>query len=351
MQQRKNILFHNLLPLAMIVISLFSSCNSRKNEFNFKDAKEAVNACRRELSEIRKLKEPSIKEVTEKVARWVVLQDTTFSMIMRDSTIDYNSRIAIDFFIVADSVRDEVVRAALEKKRSMKDIWYMKVHTARDREKTQKSEDYKLALIFFEDVDKQPLFKDLQTTMKEYENILKETSSFKKEKEMRDFIKKEDKCFRSLMQFLPDVRQDELDFITRKTTNLFESLYKTAAITPENEVNNRVMIYLSMRFNRRVVQNALAVQRDIDKNIELDEQQRITYKLMILQPFLSIDSYSLASLTTEQDKEITQIAEKLPQTLAALDGKDYDKSPKEETDKLASVLTEYFIRMHFQNSL
>ena len=344
MIQRKNSLFHNLLPVAMIVMVILSSCSSRKTEFKFKNAEEAVKACRKELSEIRKLKEPSIEEVTEMVARWVVLQDTTFSMIMRDSTIDYNSRIAIDFFIVADSVRDEVVRAALEKKRSMKDIWYLKVNTARDREKTQKSEDYKLALVFFDDVDKQTLFPDLQTTMKEYENILKETASFKKEREMRDFIKKEDRCFRSLMQ-------DELDFITRETSKLFDNLYKTAAITPENEVNNRIMIYLSMRFNRRVVQNALAVQRDIEKNIELDEQQKTNYKLMIIQPFLSIDSYSLASLTSEQDKEISQIAEKLPRTLAVLDGKDYDKTPQEETDKLASVLTEYFIRMHFQNSL
>ena len=111
------------------------------------------------------------------------------------------------------------------------------------------------------------------------------------------------------------------------------------------------MMYLSMRFNRRIVQNAMAVQRDIEKGVRLTDKQTANYRWMIIQPFLSIDNYAMATITEEQEECLNGIAEKLPRTLSSLDGKDYDKSSKEETEKLTSVLTEYFIRAYIKQSL
>ena len=186
--------------------------------------------------------------------------------------------------------------------------------------------------------------------MSEYKNLLKE-SDLKKEQQMLEFIKKEDRCFRSLMLFLPQVTQEQLEVITQETATLFDNLYRNASAGPENGVNNRIMMYLSMRFNRRIVQNAMAVQRDIEKEVRLTDKQRANYRWMIIQPFLSIDNYAMATITEEQEQCLNGIAEKLPKTLSSLDGKDYDKSSKEETEKLTSVLTEYFIRAYIKQSL
>lgn len=351
MQHRKITFQSSLATILMAAVFALTACSGDKNIFDFKNTAEAVSACHKELSELRKMKEPSIEELSRKAARWVALQDTTFSIMMNDSTIDYNNPVAMDFFMVADSIRNEIERAAMEKKRTMKDILYMKIHTARDRDKTKDSKDYKTAVKFFEGLDEQPTFKDLPTTMAEYQKILKESTSFQKENDMLEFIKKEDRCFRSLMLFLPSVNQQQLADITGKTAQLFDNLYKTASANPENAVNNRVMMYLSMRFNRRIVQNALAVQRDVEKNVTLDEKQTANYRWMLIQPFLSIDSYSMATLTGDQEKSLNEIADKLPRLLASLDGKDYDKSPKEETEKLTAILTEYFLKAYIKQSL
>lgn len=351
MQQKKNILSRSLTLLVMAAVFAIAGCSDSKNVFVFNNSEEAVNACHKELSELRKMKEPSIEELSLKAARWIALQDTTFSMMMNDSTVEYNNPIAMDFFMVADSIRNEIERAAMEKKRSMKDILYLKIHTARDRDKTRESKDFKVAVKFYEDLDKEPAYKDLPTTISEYQKILQNTASFHKEKEMLEFIKKEDKCFRSLMLFLPAVNQKQLAEITGKTAQLFDNLYKNAAANPDNAVNSRVMTFLAMRFNRRIVQNALAVQRDVERNVALDEKQTANYRWMIIQPFLSIDSYSMATLTDDQEEGLEGIAEKLPRLLASLDGKDYDKSPKEETEKLTTILTEYFLKAYIKQSL
>ena len=350
MQQRKNNLILCLTIMVMACVTVLSACSEKGNAFEFKNTAEAVSACRQVLSDLRGMKEPSIESLAKKAARWVALQDTTFSLMMRDSTIDSNSAIAIDFFMVSDSIRTEIERAVMEKKRTMKDILYLKIHTARDREKTLASEDFKAAKKFYEEADKQPTFKDLQTTMSEYKKLLKE-SNFKKEQQMLEFIKKEDRCFRSLMLFLPQVTQEQLEIITQETATLFDNLYRNASADPENAVNSRIMMYLSMRFNRRIVQNAMAVQRDIEKEVRLTDKQTANYRWMIIQPFLSIDNYAMATITEEQEECLNSIAEKLPRTLSSLDGKDYDKSSKEETEKLTSVLTEYFVRAYIKQSL
>jgi len=350
MQQRKNNLILCLTIMVMACVTVLSACSEKNNSFEFQNTAEAVSACRQVLSDLRGMKEPSIESLAKKASRWVALQDTTFSLMMRDSTIDSNSAIAIDFFMVSDSIRTEIERAVMEKKRTMKDILYLKIHTARDRDKTLASEDFKAAKKFYEEADKQPAFKNLQTTMSEYKKLLKE-SNFKKEQQMLEFIKKEDRCFRSLMLFLPQVTQEQLEIITQETATLFDNLYRNASADPENAVNSRIMMYLSMRFNRRIVQNAMAVQRDIEKEVRLTDKQTANYRWMIIQPFLSIDNYAMATITEEQEECLNSIAEKLPRTLSSLDGKDYDKSSKEETEKLTSVLTEYFIRTYIKQSL
>lgn len=340
-----------MIPLVILVLATFTGCSEQKNVFNFKNTNEAVNACHKELYELRRLKEPSIDELTDKAARWVALQDTTFSLMMNDSTMDSNNPIAMDFFIVADSIRNEVERAALSKKRTMKDVLYFKVHTAHDRDKTQTSEDYKKAVKFFGEVDAIAPYKDLPTTMAVYQKLLRTATSLQKEQQLLDFIKKEDVCFRSMMVFLPTVTQEQLRIITQGTADVFDRLYRSASAEPEKDVNSRIMLYLSMRFNRRIVQNAQAVERDVKKNIALDDQQRANYRWMIIQPFLSIDNFSMAALTKDQEKVLSDIAEKLPRTLSSLDGKDYDKSSKEETEKLTTILTEYFLKSYIKQSL
>lgn len=344
--------FQQLLTIAFVGMALLlTACKSKENKFVFNTPQEALTACHKELSKFREVKNADIEKLSALTNTWLELQDSTLSCFMRDSTVKANSVIAADFFEVADSFRMEITRLALAEKRTLQDIVRLKVATADGREKILASEDFKKAKEFFSQLDGEKLYPDLNTTLSEYEQLLAHTDPFKKEQELRDFLKNEDRCFRSLLVFLKDTPQERLQYITDKTSELFDNLYKNTTAAPENKVNERVMLYLTMRFNRRIIQNAEVCRKDIKTNVPLSDTQANNYRWMIIQPYMTIDNYSMAVLTEEQVKVLTELAAELPRLLAYVDGKDYDKSPVEETQKLNDILCEYFLKSYLKTIL
>lgn len=106
-----------------------------------------------------------------------------------------------------------------------------------------------------------------------------------------------------------------------------------------------------MRFNRRIIQNAEVCRQDIKKKVELNDMQAINYRWMIIQPFMIIDNEAMEMITDQQVVTLTEMANELPQLLAYVDGKDFDKSPKEETSKLQGILSEYLLNTYLKSIL
>jgi hypothetical protein len=106
-----------------------------------------------------------------------------------------------------------------------------------------------------------------------------------------------------------------------------------------------------MDFNRRIIQSAENCKNDINAKKPLTAKQGANYRWLLIQPFLALDNYATAALTEQQIKTLTQLAEELPRLLAYVDGKDYDRSPKEETEKLSTVLSEYFLKSYLKSIL
>lgn len=337
--------------LAAVLMAVMTACSSDSNVFEFENAKDAVTACRKELSKIRLIKNASMDELSRITSRWIALQDTTFAVLSRDTTIDANSDIAEVFFVVADSVRGEITRLALAEKRTMEDVVYFKIHTAHDREKIRQSKDYEAAKKFYAALDDVPIYKNKAEAVKTYKQLLKQHKHFKKEGELMQFIKEEDRCFRSVMVYLPQVTQEDLAELTDETARLFQQLYQSTQINAETPINGRVMLYISMRFNRRIIQNSQAVYDIIKKKTLMSPEQVANFRWMLLQPYLSIDNYSMAYITAEQEKILIKISEELPRLLSYIDGKDFDKSKKSETDKLSDVLTDYFLKSYLRQAL
>ncbi|MBQ9362408.1 MAG: hypothetical protein IJT97_03195, partial [Bacteroidaceae bacterium] len=344
--------FQHLALMGMVVLTAtLTACSKKETNFFFDTPQEALKVCHTELSKVKPLKTANIDKLASITAIWLELQDSTLSCFMRDSTVKADTEIAADFFEVADSFRTEITRLALSEKRTMPEIVKLKVATASGRKENMKSKDYKTACDFYTAMDKVPLFQTLEQTLSEYEKLLTNADPFKKEGQLHNFIQKEDQCFRSLLVFLKDTPQSRLQHITDKTSSLFDALYRNTAADLDNEVNERVMMYLTMRFNRRIIQNAEVCRADIKKEVPLNEQQAANYRWMIIQPYMTIDNYAMALLTDDQIKTLTDMATELPRLLVYVDGKDYDKSPKEETEKLEGVLSEYFLKSYLKTIL
>ena len=237
------------------MIAGLTACNSKKQKFEFDHAQEAIAACHQELATIKDQKDATIDELVARINTWQELQDSTLTLMVRDSTLQNDARLASEFFAVTDSFRMVITRLALAKQRSMADVVKLKVGTSASRKAMLTSDE-----------------------------------------------------FRSARQYYLD-------------------------------------------FNRRILQSAETCRNDIMAQKPLDAKQSANYRWLLIQPFLAMDNYATAMLTPQQEQMLTHLAEELPMLLAYVDGKDYAHSPKSETEKLSSVLSEYFLKCYLKSVL
>lgn len=143
------------------------------------------------------------------------------------------------------------------------------------------------------------------------------------------------------------VSNEQLQQLTDATAGIFDGLYSSVG-RKADDVNDRTMLYLTMRFNRRIVQNALACKQDVENGKKLSHLQRANYRWMLIQPFMAIDDYSTAALTSKQKEALLDMSNELPMLLNKLE---LEKQTKEEEDKFTKVLSEYFLKSYLSTSL
>lgn len=330
--------------IGLFVTSFLTSCDQHPT---FSNSTEAVNGCHEVLAELQGKKEVDNEELTKLTAKWLETQDSAYSVFGKDSTITLRSPVALAYFMVSDSIRHEITRLAFSKPRSLKDVMYLKLNTAMEREKVKDSDTYKDAVKFYESLDNQGMYSSAPMTISAYYILLKSVKSFKQERQLLSFITEEDKCFRSLMNYLSKVSNSDLQNLTNATTAIFDDLYSSVG-NKSDDVNDRTMLYLTMRFNRRIIQNAMACRNDIINNQRLDRDQRANYKWMLIQPFMAIDDYSTAVLTEEQRETLIKLTDELPALLGKLD---VQKKSDNEQIKLTNVLANYFLKSYLSTTL
>lgn len=336
--------FKKVLLLALLCSSVLVGCEEHPS---FKTSVDAVEGCKKELAELKEMDDVSVENLAKATSAWLEIQDSAYSVFSRDTTINLRSPVAMAYFVVSDSIRGELKRLAFANPRSLRDVMYLKLNTATARKKIEKSDVYKEALDFYDKLDKQDTYPNLTKTLFVYSALLHNAKPFKHESELLGFISEEDRCFRSLMKFLSQVSNEQLQQLTDATASIFDGLYSSVG-RKVDDVNDRTMLYLTMRFNRRIVQNALACKQDVENGKKLSRLQRANYRWMLIQPFMAIDDYSTAALTSKQKEELLDMSNELPMLLNKLE---LEKQTKEEEDKFTKVLSEYFLKSYLSTSL
>ena len=97
--------------------------------------------------------------------------------------------------------------------------------------------------------------------------------------------------------------------ITKGTERLCRNIYGNAA---NGDLDARdVMVYMSMRTNRRLALNATACVEIINRRDRLTDAQRHAYFWMMLQPYIGIDDFGMAVLTPGQEQLLMGYADEL----------------------------------------
>lgn len=330
-----------LAAMLTMVVLLITGCSSHPH---FKNSEEALKGCGKILKTLSKKKECNVKDLSSYTREWLETQDSAYAAFARDSALSIHSPIALTYFALSDSIRNEITRLAFSQPRTLRDVMYLRLYSSKERDKVTSSDTFKDYVKLFKQFDKNNLIPTMQMTVGQYYQLLKSTKRLKNEDEIITFMRKEDFCFRSLMSFLSAVPQEQLDALTKHTNILFDNLYSVVG-KHNDAMNDNIMLLLTMRFDRRIIQNCQSCINDINGNKNLDKMQRANYRWMLIQPFMTLDSYSSAALTKEQQKVLLNIAEQLPQLLSKLDANDGKESP----ESLSKVLSDYFLKSFVTN--
>ena len=323
----------------VIIALFFTSCDKHKS---FKNSEEAIEGCKKELDILSSKTSVDTKELTKLTMQWIELRDSAYSVFAKDATMTLKNKKAFAYFVLSDSIRTKLQNLAVSQKRTLEDVMYLKINTSAEREKVTSSDEYKNAVDFYEQLDEVPTYVGIAKTLQQYNHLLNSTKKLRKETQLMSFIKEEDKCYRSLMQNLSQISQPQLQYLTDKTSNIISTLYAAVGLK-KDEINERTMLYLTMRFNRRIVQNMVACREDIVNNKKLTNAQKANYRWMLIQSYMGLDSYSVAALTEKQRKTMINISKEFPTLLIKLDG----GQPSTETKNILSqTLSSFFIKYH-----
>lgn len=274
-----------LIVFGMTMMAILVSCERHPS---FSSSEEALQGCKQQLELLKQQQDASIEDLSSLTSTWLEVRDSAYSSFGRDSSLNLKSPMAVAYFMVSDSIRAEITRLAFVKPRSLREVMYFKLNTAMQRKVLEKN----------------AIFKDA-------------------------------------VKYLAQVDTETLEKLTMGTTRVFDGLYSSVGAQVD-DVNDRTMLYLSMRFNRRIIQNALACKEDILSRRRLGNTQQANYRWMLIQPFMAIDDYSAAVLTEEQREQLLALSDDLPGLLERLDAR---KHVRDKENNLTEVLSEDLVEV------
>lgn len=300
-------------------IVTLASCGEKTGNSMFQTVKNAADAYRSYLSEVRKEANLPTDRLIEKVNDWQSLRDSVSASVAKDTANRIHANYESEIRGLHDSLRIEFTRLALEKPRTFADVLLIREQTSQYWQDTELMQSTAEAEPFFKPLDSVPTYKGrANAVVEKYRMFLSKTlkSGISEKSEMLAFIKEEDRLFRSFLSHLPELADADLSAITRDTEKCCLSIFQSAE---NGRLSYRdALVYTARRTNRRIILNALACRDDISQGKPKTEAQARAYVWMLLQPYVALDGFSVAVLSDMERTTLHAVADRTPQMIAKL---------------------------------
>lgn len=332
----KSLIFH-LLFLCTLFIS--SSC-STGTQYDFESSDDALRKYNSFFHSIQEQQVVNSEQMAAYINQWQELSDTVLHYIEKDPAFTAHAGLSMVFAENTDSIRTALLRLA--DKCTLSDVAYVKLHTSKYAEESGLDSLKQAAGNFYSSLDKNPIYnKDVHEILADYSKYLSEVNrmGIHSKKEFLNYITNEDRHFRSFLAHLGKCSSMNMTGITNLTTDICTNVYSNAS---KNIISaDEALVYMSMRTNRRLILNAKICHEVLKRGKIKDALQANAYLWMMLQPYLSMDSFGVAMLTPEQSQAMTDIAKDFQTIVSRLDSKHL--LDKELSDKLPTQLMRLYI--------
>lgn len=311
---------HTHLLIILISILYLSGCSSKGNH-HFQDSDEAVHAYSDLLYQIRLHDRASTDLIIDLVCEWQTLSDSVFACINRGSIDNKNYHTKSAYSMINDSIIFELERLIDSSPRNFKDYYCILNKLSSPELPEEVRNLVTSAHQFFHSMDSDTILQlDKQHTILFYENTLDSALSrnIRSKQDILHFLKSEDIAFRLFLCHLSSWGDLSLDHIKVKTQAQIKSIFESTTRSQEIMSKSEIVILMTMRNNRRLLQNANICVTDVHKLDFKDSNQATAYLWMLLQPWLSIDGFSYTLLSQEEKISLEKLAAEMPQAFSQL---------------------------------
>ena len=312
----ENKCYHTRIILALfatiIAIVFLASCANDKSKYHFRTNEDALDNYHTYLSELQNKQSLSSDEFVTTVRTWTELRDSVYNFICKDSAFYAHTYLSSKFYSIHDSIRTEMFRLAVGQDRTLKDVLRVKKSTSQYNNEEDIQTTFNSAKAYFASLDSLEVFQtDKEQTLVLYRKFFSDIDvvEIKTLNDLTSVIRTEDRLFRTFLSHINEYGEISLIDITKGTERLCKSVYQYAN---SGELDAKsVMVYMSMRTNRRLVFNTKSCIESVKRRDKLTDKQQEAYYWMLIQPYIAIDSFGMAVLTPEQESLLLSYADEI----------------------------------------
>lgn len=294
----------------IIATSILASCASDNPDYNFRNCDDALKVYMNFHKKLQSKEKMNSEELQVSLAEWTNLADTVFHYLEKDSAFKAHVYVSDKYYAIHDSIRTEMYRLATSQKRTLKDVFLIK-HRSSIYNNDKDFEDERAdGERFFASLDsKTPDTRALRQTLKSYRDFLVSVKNVgvNDEEQLKAVLQEEDLHFRAFLKVLDKLGSESVTDITSMTEDICKTIYLNA--TDGKLDGKKTLVMMSMRTNRRLLQNAQACIEAIRKGQELTSKQHEAYFFMMIHPYIAIDPFGMSMLTDKQTKELEDMAD------------------------------------------
>lgn len=312
---------HTHILLILFSLLLLPGCSSKEG-LHFQDSNEAINAYSNLLHKIRLYDQASTDLIIDLAQEYRTVSDSVFICINRDSINNKNYHAKSAYDVINDSIIIELERLIDGSSRNFKDYYHILDKLSIRKLPEEVETLLASAHVFFQSIDSVAIHPvDKRHTIQIYENTLNSAlaQGIRSKQDILHFLKSEDIAFRLFLVHLSSWGDMSLANIKTQTEqqvkNIFESSSRQQPIMSKTEI----VVLMTMRNNRRLLQNAATCVTDVQKLIFKDSNQATAYLWMLIQPWLSIDGFSYTLLSQEEKDSLGKLAAEMPLAFSKLE--------------------------------
>ena len=279
------------------------------------DKEEAFTAYETLKDKLHNSNELSTTNLLNELQEWKVLEDTILHFMISDSTLDQsrNTQDLTRCAIIRNDITNEIIRLTDSQLHTYADIIDIQQSFNKSNLRDRYPDIFHNAELFFNELTgKTNTGKTAHVILTEYTDklLLWESRGFSSKQDMLEFIKEEDRHFVSFLDHLYEYDSKSVQSIIMETNHISKLMFQAANAGTLN--TTELKIYMGIRTNRRLIQNAIKCADAIRlEQVQTPVQAAMTISIL-LNPYSNYNQICTGIHTKKQIEELRSLGKQIP---------------------------------------